>query len=372
MESDLKQVRRWLEHDLTQVYIRLAILMTLLWFCVQILAPFLNLVLWSLILAVSLFPLTLWLSERLHLRPVWAAVLLVSVGYVLIGLPTILLGVSLAEHLAEWVGGLDTSALVIPDPDPRVAEWPLVGGSLYELWIAAHDDLSSVVAMVRPQLLEGGRFLLSAAANTAFALVFFLAALLVAGALMAYAASGTAHTRRLLITLTDETRAEDIQNLVVATVRSVANGVVGVAFVQALALGVGFLVIDLPAAGVIAVLAFFLGMIQLPCALITFPVIAWIWLGGVDLSLTTSVLATGYFLLSGLIDNVLKPYLLGRGVETPMIIVLLGALGGMAAEGLVGLFTGAVMLSVGYKLLMAWVERGVGAASEPGAGLDPR
>ena len=364
MESDLKQVRRWLEHDLTQVYIRLAILMTLLWFCVQILAPFLNLMVWSLILAVSLFPLTVRLSERLHLKPVWAALLLVSVGYILIGLPTILLGVSLADHLAEWVGGLDTSALAVPDPDPRVAEWPLIGSRLYELWESAHGDLSSVVAMVRPQLLEGGRFLLSAAANTAFALVFFLVALLVAGALMAYAATGTTHTRRLLITLTNETRAEEIQTLVVATVRSVANGVVGVAFVQALALGVGFLAIDLPAAGVIAVLAFFLGMIQLPCSLITFPVIAGIWLGGLDLSLTASVMATIYFLLAGLIDNVLKPYLLGRGVETPLVVVLLGALGGMAAEGLVGLFTGAVMLSVGYKLLMAWVDRGAGVSAE--------
>ena len=116
--------------------------------------------------------------------------------------------------------------------------------------------------------------------------------------------------------------------------------------------------LDVPAAGVLALLVLFLGVLQLPSSLVVFPVLAWLWLMA-DGSTLTHVLGTIYLLAAGVADGLLKPILLGRGVETPMPVVLVGALGGMAAEGLIGLFVGAVMLSVSYKLLMVWVDHSV-------------
>jgi predicted PurR-regulated permease PerM len=372
-DSDLSVIRKVLAHDLMQVYVRLVLLLTVVWFSVETFAPFLALMLWSVILAVSLYPLNLWLSARLHLSEGKAAIVFIVIAVLLVGSPTIALGVSLADHVRGWLALLNEQAFQIPEANPAVADWPVVGPSLFDLWTRAHEDLMSAARMIQPQLIAGGRVVLGAAANTLLALVLFFVALLLAGFMMAHATRGTDLTRQLLGTFTSHQRGDEIQTLVVATIRSVSNGVVGVAFLQALALGVGFLALDVPAAGVLALLVLFLGVLQLPSSLVVLPVLAWVWLssGGGALA---NALGTIYLVVAGLADGLLKPYLLGKGVDTPMPVVLIGALGGMAAEGLIGLFVGAVMLSVGYKLLMSWVEHSVAeheALEHPSENTDP-
>ena len=371
-DSDLSVIRKVLAHDLMQVYVRLVLLLTVVWFSVETFAPFLALMLWSVILAVSLYPLNLWLSARLHLSEGKAAIVFIVIAVLLEGSPTIALGVSLADHVRGWVALLNEQAFQIPKANPAVADWPVVGPSLFDLWARAHEDLMSAARMIQPQLIAGGRMVLGAAANTLLALVLFFVALLLAGFMMAHATRGIDLTRQLLGTFASHQRGDEIQTLVVATIRSVSNGVVGVAFLQALALGVGFLALDVPAAGVLALLVLFLGVLQLPSSLVVLPVLAWVWLssGGGTLA---NALGTIYLVVAGLADGLLKPYLLGKGVDTPMPVVLIGALGGMAAEGLIGLFVGAVMLSVGYKLLMSWVEHSVAeheALEHPSADSD--
>ena len=357
-ESDLGVIRKLLAHDLMQVYVRLFLLLSVAWFSVEIFAPFLALMLWSVILAVSLYPLNQWLSLRLHLSEGKAAIVFVVMAFLIVGAPTVALGVSLAEHVREWVTILGDQQVQVPEANPAVAEWPVIGPAIYDLWQRAHEDLMSAARMIQPQLLSGGRILLGAAANTLLALILFFVALLIAGLMMANATAGANRSRQLLGTFADHERGDEIQTLVVATIRSVSNGVVGVAFLQALALGVGFLALGVPAAGVLALLVLFLGVLQLPSALVVLPALAWIWLVG-DGGTVGNAIGTLYLLAAGMADGLLKPYLLGRGVDTPMPVVLIGALGGMAAEGLIGLFVGAVTLSVGYKLLMSWVDHSV-------------
>ena len=357
--NDLTLIRKVLAHDLMQVYVRLFLLLAVVWFSVETFAPFLPIMLWSVILAVSLHPLNEWLAARLRLSSGKAATVFVAVALLVIGIPTVLLGVSLAEHVKDWVVAFGEQSLGVPEANPAINDLPVVGPALFDLWQRAHEDLMSAVQMVQPQLLSGGKLLIGALANTLLALVLFFVALLIAGFMMARAEQGAHLMGRLLGTFADHQRGEELQDLVVATIRSVSNGVVGVAFLQALALGIGFLVIDVPAAGVLALAVLFLGVLQLPSTLVVLPVLAWMWLGS-DGSTLGNALGTLYLVVAGAADGVLKPYLLGRGVETPMPIVLIGALGGMAAEGLIGLFVGAVMLSVGYKLLMSWVDHSVG------------
>lgn len=356
--SDLNVIRKMFAHDLMQVYVRLFLLLTVVWFSVEVFAPFLALALWSLILAVSLYPVNHWLAVRLHLGEGKAAVIFICLAFLVIGIPTGLLGVSMAQHVGEWVVAGSEQGFTVPAADPDVANWPLIGPFLFDLWGRAHEDLVSAAQMIQPQLIAGGRVLLAAAGNTLLALVLFFIALLIAGFMMANATQGAQQMRRLLMTFSDPERGDEIHELVVATIRSVSNGVVGVAFLQALALGVGFLVLDVPAAGVLALVVLFLGVLQLPSAIVVIPVLAWIWLG-TDGATLGNILGTGYLLAAGAADGLLKPILLGRGVDTPMPVVLVGALGGLAAEGLIGLFVGAVMLSVSYKLLMAWVDHSV-------------
>ena len=356
--TEFDALRKVLAHDLMQVYVRLILLLAVVWFSAETFAPFLPLMLWALILAVSLNPLNQWLSHRLHIGGGKSAFVLVALGLIIGGVPAVLLGLSSADYLREWIAILSERSVMVPEANPQVAAWPLVGPALYELWQSAHEDLMSAAKIVQPQLLTGGKVLLGAVANTLLALVLFFIALLIAGFMMAYAEQGGQQARRMLATFADAARGEEIQDLVVATVRSVSNGVVGVAFLQALALGIGFLILGVPAAGVLAFLVLFLGVLQLPSSIVVLPVIAWIWLVS-GIPTIAATLGSFYLIAAGLADGFLRPYLLGRGVETPMPVVLIGALGGMAAEGLIGLFVGAVALSVGYKLLMSWVEHSV-------------
>jgi predicted PurR-regulated permease PerM len=122
-----------------------------------------------------------------------------------------------------------------------------------------------------------------------------------------------------------------------------------------LLLGLGFIFAGVPGAGPLAILVMVLGIVQLPAALISIPVIIYLWVGG-DASTTSNIIFTVYLLVAGLADNVLKPLLLGRGVDVPMPIILIGALGGMVSAGIIGLFIGAIVLAVGYKIFMDWVD----------------
>jgi predicted PurR-regulated permease PerM len=184
----------------------------------------------------------------------------------------------------------------------------------------------------------------------------FTGALLIAVVMMIYGAQGSDAARRISIALVGSERGTNLQHLAVVTIRSVAAGVIGVAFVQALLLGLGFLWADVPFAGVWALVALVFGIIQLPAILIVLPFLGWLW-GFTEGELISNSLITAYFFVAGLSDNVMKPLLLGRGVDIPMPVVLIGSLGGMIWLGLIGLFLGSVILAVAYQLFWAWVNR---------------
>jgi predicted PurR-regulated permease PerM len=170
--------------------------------------------------------------------------------------------------------------------------------------------------------------------------------------------------QRIFSRLAGSGKGPALHRLSVATIRSVATGVIGVAFIQALLLGVGFLLAGIPAAGLLALVVLFVGILQLPALLVSLPAIGYLWWAG-DASTTVNLIFTVYLLIAGMADNVLKPMLLGRGVDVPMPVVLLGALGGMVSGGMVGLFVGAVVLSVAYQVFMAWVDEGIAQQESP-------
>jgi predicted PurR-regulated permease PerM len=149
-------------------------------------------------------------------------------------------------------------------------------------------------------------------------------------------------------------RGVEFTALSTATVRAVASGVIGIACIQALIIGVSLLIAGVPFAGVLAVVVLVFGVAQLPALIVTLPVIGWIWASG-QYDAGPAVAYTVLLFVGGLADNVLKPLMLGRGVDAPMPVILLGALGGMATAGILGMFVGATLLALGYQLFMGWV-----------------
>lgn len=355
MQLDTASVRKMLSDDLTNVLIRVGLIAFVVVLCVRIFSPFLGLMVWALILAVTLNPLCKKLAGRLGWRQARAATAIVLMGLLLLGAPTVMLGSSFAGEIFDTYKAFENNEIKVSQPNPKIAEWPLVGKRLYEAWQSAANDLPAFLEKMQPQLSEITGKLLSAAAGTAGTLLQFLGALIIAGIMMAYHESGNNAMIKIFTRLSGPRKGPELHKLSTATVRSVASGVVGVAFIQALLLGIGFVVAGIPMAGLLAGIVMLLGIAQLPALVVSLPAIAYLWWSG-DSSTVLNIVFTVYLLLAGMADNVLKPLLLGRGVDAPMPIILLGAIGGMVTSGIIGLFIGAVVLAVGYQIFMDWVD----------------
>ena len=369
--TTLSSLRRHLSEDLIEVAIRLGLIALLVFVCFRIFAPFASLMIWGLILAVALYPLCRGIAARLGGRHTIAAAIVVLIALLVIGVPTAVLGSLFAGHIHSAYETVTTVGIDIPPPSAAVAEWPFVGDQLYAAWTSAAADLPAFVESLQPQIGNIARTVLGIAAATMGEIILLLAAILVAGVMMAYGEQGSVAMFRIVNRITGFERGERVYRLITSTIRSVAIGVVGVAFIQSLLLGIGFVFAGVPAAGVFAVIVLILCVAQLPAVLISLPAVAYIWWAG-DLSTAASIFWTIYLLLAGLVDNVLKPLLLARGVEAPMPVILIGALSGMAAAGIVGLFLGAVLLTLGYVLLMDWVAAGpASTATAPAAATKP-
>ena len=359
MQLDTASIKKWLSADVTDLLIRLAIVAFLVVLCVRVFEPFMGLMLWALIFAVALYPAHQWIVKRFRMRQGRAATLLVLVGVSLIGVPSFMLGSSFAGQVHEVHERFKNDEIAIKKPDPAVAEWPLVGKRVYASWSAAAENLPGYLAKIKPQLTELSKKVLAAAASTAGGVFKFLGSMIIAGIMMAYGQAGSQSMQRIISRLAGPERGVQLHSLSTATIRSVAAGVVGVvgvAFIQALLLGVGFIWAGIPAAGILALVVLLFGIAQLPALIISLPAVAYLWATG-D-STTSNLFFTVYLIGGGMIDNVLKPLLFGRGVEVPMPVILFGALGGMVTSGIIGLFIGAVLLAIGYQVFMDWVAEG--------------
>ncbi|MEE4110076.1 MAG: AI-2E family transporter [Halieaceae bacterium] len=354
MSVDRNALRQLMSRDILDFVIRVGLIIVAVVACERIFAPFLPIMTWALILAVSFYPLHEMGKQRLGLGDGRAATLLVLLVLLLIGVPTVLLGSSFATHVFDVVGQFRDHSIEIAAPKEAVRDWPLIGEQAYEAWMLAHTDLPALLEQLQPQLAQFTRAAMASAAGTAGTLLFFFGAMIIAGVMMAYGREGSASLARIFRRIAGTGRGEELHRLATLTIRSVALGVVGVAAIQAVLLGIGFLFAGIPAAGLLALVVLVLGILQLPALLVSLPVVAYLW-GVADHGTVMNIVLTVYLLVAGAADNVLKPMLLGRGVNVPMPVVLLGALGGMVGAGIIGLFIGAVVLSLGYELFMEWV-----------------
>jgi predicted PurR-regulated permease PerM len=350
-DQDLEQQ---LATPLLDVLIRAGLILALAMLCYRVFAPFLHLMVWAVILAVALYPLHQCLARTIGGKQGLAATLLVVVGVVLIVVPTAMLLSALGDAVRQLINDVQHNTLQIPAPRPGVAAWPVVGKQLHDVWSKAYADLPALVQSMQPKIGELAKTALGFVASIGGGVLQFLAAFIIAGIIMAFGQSGSGASRAIFERLVGTARGSEFATLATATIRAVAQGVLGVALIQALLVGVALLVAGVPWAGVLAVIVLVLGIAQIPALIVTVPAIVYLWSSD-DYSTAAAIAYTVVLFLSGMADNVLKPLMLGRGVEAPMPVVLLGALGGMAAAGILGMFVGATLLTLGYQIFMGWV-----------------
>jgi len=338
---------------LLDVLIRAGLVLALAMLCFQVFSPFLNLMTWALILAVTLYPLHQSLAAKIGGRQGLAATLLVLLGVVVAVVPTAALMNSLGDSVQRLIHDVQNNTLEVPPPREGVAEWPLVGKQVYAFWTKAHADLPALVQSMQPKIGNLAKAALAFVASIGGELLKFLASLAVAGIMMAYGEGGARALRSIFERVAGD-RGGEFVDLATATIRAVAKGVLGVAFIQAIIVGICLLIAGIPWAGVLAVIVLVLGIAQVPALIATLPAIVYLWASG-NYGTGAAVLYTVLLVVAGMADNVLKPLMLGRGVDAPMPVILLGALGGMAAAGILGMFVGATLLALGYQIFMGWV-----------------
>jgi len=346
---------------LLDVLIRAGLILAMAMLCYQVFSPFLTLMVWALILAVTIYPLHQSLANKIGGKQGLAATLLVIVGILLIVVPTTMLMSSLGDSVRHLINGVQNNSLQIPVPRPGVEQWPVVGRKLHDVWAKAHADLPALVQSMQPKIGELAKGALGFVASIGGGLLQFLASFIVAGIIMAFGQSGSRGSLAIFERIVGNARGSEFASLSTATIRAVALGVIGVAFIQAIIVGLALLIAGVPWAGALAMIVLVLGIAQVPALIVTLPAIVYIWLSG-DYSNAAAIAYSVVLFLSGMADNVLKPLMLGRGVDAPMPVILLGALGGMATAGIRGMFVGATLLALGYQIFMGWVAAAPDAA----------
>ncbi len=350
--------------SLLDVLIRAGLILGLAILCFQIFSPFLTLMMWALILAVTLYPAQQFLAGKLGGKQGRAATLLVLLGIVVIVVPTAVLMSSLGDSIHELINDVQNDTLEIPAPPESVAGWPLVGPKVHALWSRAYEDLPALVRSMQPKIGNIAKSALGFVASIGGGLLQFLASFIIAGILMAFGEAGDRGARAIFDRLVGTERGEEFAKLSTATIRAVAQGVIGVAFIQAIIIGVCLLVAGIPWAGILVLIVLVLGIAQVPALIVTLPAIGYIWWSG-DYGTAAAVIYTVLLFAAGMTDNVLKPLMLGRGVDAPMPVILLGALGGMATAGILGMFVGATLLALGYQIFTGWVATADDVAASP-------
>jgi predicted PurR-regulated permease PerM len=350
MSNGVNQPNDWTD-KVADLLIRLAVLAVLLTWCFRILQPFILPTIWGVIIAVAIYPLYRQLADALGGRRKLAAVVVSTTFFVLLLVPTVLLGQLLVSNVATLAHEVVEGQLTIPPPPPGVQAWPLIGEPIANLWTLAATNLGEALRIIEPQIKAFGGWLVEVATGAGIGLLMLLFAFVIAGILLATSARGDRLVRGISRRLAGS-RGDEFASLAENTIRSVARGVLGVAVIQAVLAGLGLMVAGVPGAGIWALVGLILATVQIGVAPIMIPAVIWVFATGDTLTAVLFLIWSIFVVVS---DNVLKPMLLGRGVDVPMLVIFLGAIGGLLASGIIGLFVGAIVLSLTYKLFQAWL-----------------
>ena len=336
-----------------ELSIRLGVLGLLLYWSFILISPFTTIAAWSVVLTVALYPVYDWMVYWLGGRRRLAAALLTFVCLIVVIGPATWLILGLIDSLRTLSTELDLSTVSVPPPSASVKTWPLIGQAVYQFWDLASTNLQAALVKIAPQLKPLGGNLLQIAADAGGGMIKLLAAIVISGFLFAPAPKLVAAVRRFSLRLASG-RGEHFVALAGATIRNVSRGVVGISTLQALLAGVGFSAAGIPGASLMTSAALVLGIVQIGPSVLIIPVIIWTWM---SLDTTTALLFTIYMVPVSLLDNVLRPIVMARGLATPMIVIIVGVIGGAISFGITGLFLGPITLAVIWELMAAWINQ---------------
>ncbi|NMX77979.1 AI-2E family transporter [Pseudomonas sp. WS 5503] len=317
-----------------------------------VMAPFWSALFWGAVLAFASWPLMRLLTRWLGGRESLAAGILTLGWMLLVAVPLVWLGFNLADHVRDAVALIkDIQVDGLPEAPTWLGSIPFVGERLVATWDSIDQQGAALMVSIKPYLGQVGNWLLARSAQIGGGILELTLSLVFVFFFYRDGPRLAMFVHRLLERLIGE-RAGYYIELVAGTVQRVVNGVIGTAAAQALLALIGFLIAGVPGALVLGIVTFLLSLIPMGPPLVWIPATAWLaWKG--DYTYAVFLGVWGTFVISD-VDNVLKPYLISRGGNLPLVIVLLGVFGGLIAFGFIGLFIGPTLLAVAYSLLTDW------------------
>ncbi|MGY6276059.1 AI-2E family transporter [Methylomonas sp. MgM2] len=339
-------------HKAIEAAIRIGFVTLLLVWCFHIAGPFINPLVWGIIIAVAIYPLHRNLSNALGSREKLSAILITAILIFIILGPCVFFAEMISENTKNLSSKLHNQTFVIPTPNEKVADWPLIGEPIYSFWQKASVNISDAAKQLAPELKPIGAWLISSSVSVMGTIFQFLVSVIICGILLLNGTSG----HELAVSFGKRVAGKqggELTELSIATIRGVARGVLGVAFIQALLAGAGFFVAEVPGAGILTLACLLIAIVQLPTLLLFLPTIIYVFSEQEAFSATVFMV---WMLMVGSLDNFLKPILMGRGIDLPIAVIFIGAIGGMMYSGIIGLFVGAVVLALGYKLFLSWLK----------------
>lgn len=331
--------------------IRLFFLFIIIAWCLMILYPFVSIMLWGLIFALAFEPLHHGLVKRMGGKPKLASFIIVFVSLAIIIIPSWYFLDAIVAEVREISSSFRNGNLTIPSPSENVRSWPIIGEPLYDIWFSASVNLKQTVVTYKDQFASIGSTLGKGVLSATGGVFQMMVSLIIAGILLTIGGAGEA-IRKLFRKLAGD-NGDEFADITKKTVGNVVRGVLGVAVIQATLIGIGFLLAGIPYAGLWTLLVFLFAVLQIPPTLIVIPLAVYLF---DEKELLPAILWTVYLFLAGISDNIFKPILLGKGAPVPMLVIFLGVVGGFIFSGFIGLFTGAVVMSIGYKLFVGWIN----------------
>jgi predicted PurR-regulated permease PerM len=334
-----------------EIAVKLGLLFLVIYISYLIAKPFIGIVIWAIIIAVALSPVITLLEKYFGHRK--RIIIAVTAGVIMaLAIPTYMLSDSMIKNATHVSHLLKDGNVTIPPPTENVKSWPLIGDKAYTFWQAASENLTQALVPFKKEIKSAAGSVFSALGNGLGTIFMFIGAMIIAAFFLIGSEGAVRFYKTIMRRLLGD-KGDDWANLSALTIRSVVTGVLGVAVIQAFFALIGLILMKIPFAILWALIIMFLTIIQLPALIIIGPIIAWVFAQG---SGTPEVVFAVYMLIVGASDGILKPMLMGRGVDIPMLVILIGAIGGMMLMGMIGLFIGAVIFALAYKLFELWIS----------------
>ncbi len=340
--------------DLARVTLAVIVIGLMIVACLWILQPFLAATVWATMIVVATWPIMLRVQASLGGRR-WAAVTVMTIAMLLVlVVPLVLAIVTIVDHADDLVAWFKSLAVAgIPSPPEWVEQVPFAGERIAREWqqLAATPS-EDLVARATPYVRQAVQWFARHAGSFGLMMLQFLLIVAITAILYSSGETVARGVRRFARRLAEE-RGESSVVLAGQAIRAVALGVVVTAVAQSALAGIGLAVAGIPYAAVLTAISFILCIAQLGPILVLAPAVGWLYWTGDPVWGTVLLVWT---VIVGSMDNVLRPILIRRGADLPLLLILVGVIGGLISMGVIGLFVGPTILAVTYRLLESWID----------------